>query len=306
MIEIQNFTKRYGKKVAVDDLTCTVKPGQVTGFLGPNGAGKSTTMRSIIGLDTPTSGQITVNGQDYRKLAAPISEVGALLDAKSAHPGRSAFNHLTAIARTHGIGRQRVEEVIDLVGLSQVAKKKAGAFSLGMGQRLGIAVALLGNPQTLILDEPVNGLDPDGVKWMRNLLRRLADEGRTVFLSSHLMSELSLIADHIIVIGQGKLLADSSMSEFINRGSSNTVRVVSPDAAALKGSLQGPDVTISESDANTLSITGIEPEVVGRAAAAGGYVLHELTTEKSSLEDVFMDLTAGAVEYRPTEAKQGA
>ncbi|MFC4337143.1 ABC transporter ATP-binding protein [Salininema proteolyticum] len=301
MIEIQNFTKRYGKKTAVDNLTATVKPGQVTGFLGPNGAGKSTTMRSIIGLDTPTSGSVTVDGQDYRDFRAPLTEVGALLDAKAAHPGRSAYSHLMSIARTHGIGRDRVDEVIDLVGLTAVAKKRAGGFSLGMGQRLGIAVALLGDPKTLILDEPVNGLDPEGVKWMRELLRGLADQGRTIFLSSHLMSELSLIADHIIVIGQGRLLADASVNEFLDQGA-NAVRVVSPDAQRLKSALQGPDVTVTEVDKETLSITGLDAPVVGRAAAANGLVLHELSTEKSSLEEVFMNLTAGTVEYKSQDA----
>src|SRR3954471_15837439 len=234
MIDAHNLTKRYGEKTAVDDLTFQVKPGIVTGFLGPNGSGKSTTMRLILGLDAPTSGGVTVNGKHYRDHVAPLHEVGALLEARSVHTGRSAFNHLLALAQTHGISKQRVAELIDLVGLHDVARKRAGKFSLGMGQRLGIATALIGDPSTLLLDEPANGLDPEGVHWMRNLLKGLAAEGRTVFVSSHLMSEMALTADHLIVIGRGKVIADMSVQEFVQRASSNVVRVRSPQAAKLR------------------------------------------------------------------------
>src|ERR1700710_1213612 len=230
MIEVEHVTKRYGDRIAVDDLTFQVKPGIVTGFLGPNGAGKSTTMRVILGLDAPTSGHVTVNGKAYRDLAAPLHEIGAMLEARAIHTGRSAYNHLLAMAQTHGIPRRRVDEVIDMVGLQSVARKRAGSFSLGMGQRLGIASALLGDPKTLILDEPVNGLDPDGVRWIRHLLRGLADQGHTVFLSSHLMSEMAMTADHVIIVGKGKLLRDMPMAEFIAESASPIVRVRSPEA----------------------------------------------------------------------------
>src|SRR5882757_11111442 len=223
MIEARAVTKRYGDKTAVDDLTFTVRPGVVTGFLGPNGAGKSTTMRMIVGLDAPTSGSVTVNGRHYAEHRAPLQEVGTLLEAKSIHPGRSAFNHLNSLALTHGIPRRRVEEVIEMTGLTKVARKAAGAFSLGMGQRLGIAAALLGDPQTVMLDEPVNGLDPEGIHWIRNLLKNLAAEGRTVFVSSHLMSEMALTADHLIVVGRGKLIADTGVEEFLRHASGNVV-----------------------------------------------------------------------------------
>src|SRR5579862_2197546 len=225
MIEAKGLTKRYGEKVAVDNLSFTVQPGVVTGFLGPNGSGKSTTMRLILGLDRATSGDVTVNGKHYRDHKAPLHEVGALLEARSVHPGRSAYYHLLSLAQTHGIGHKRVEELIDLVGLHDVARKRAGKFSLGMGQRLGIATALLGDPGTLLLDEPSNGLDPEGIHWMRNLLRGLAAEGRTVFVSSHLMSEMALTADHLIVIGRGRLIADTSVDEFVRQASGSVVRV---------------------------------------------------------------------------------
>ncbi len=301
MIEIEHLTKRYGRKTAVDDLTFTVKPGVVTGFLGPNGAGKSTTMRTIVGLDAPTAGTVRVNGKRYAQFRSPMTEVGALLEAKSVHAGRSAYKHLLALAHTHSVPKRRVREVIDTVGLSDVAGKRVGGFSLGMGQRLGIAVALLGDPAVLILDEPVNGLDPDGVRWIRELLKSLAAEGRTVFLSSHLMSELSQTADHLVVIGQGKLLADTTVDEFVNGRGDGKVRVVSPDAAALAERLQGPGITIASPKSGVLEIQGTEAAVVGTTAAAHGLVLHELSTQRASLEDVFMEITADAVEYQQTK-----
>ena len=241
MIEAHGLTKDYGEKRAVDELSFTVRPGIVTGFLGPNGSGKSTTMRLILGLDAPTAGTVTVNGKRYRDHAAPLHEVGALLEARSVHTGRSAYNHLLALAQTHGIPSGRVDELIDLVGLHEVARKRAGQFSLGMGQRLGIATALLGDPSTLLLDEPVNGLDPEGIHWIRNLLKSLAAEGRTVFVSSHLMAEMALTADHLIVIGRGRLIADTSVDEFVRRASGNVVRVRAPEATRLRELLLGPD-----------------------------------------------------------------
>ena len=301
MITAQNLTKRYGAKVAVDDLTFTVLPGIVTGFLGPNGAGKSTTMRMILGLDAPTSGSVTVNGKPFAEHARPLHEVGALLEARAIHTGRSARNHLLAMAATAGIGRARVEEVIDMVGLTDVAAKRAGAFSLGMGQRLGIASALLGDPRLLILDEPVNGLDPDGVRWIRTLLRRLADEGRTVFLSSHLMSEMALTADHVIVVGKGRLLRDQSMADFIAAASSDVVRVRSPESDRLAQALAGPDVTVTRVADHTLEVTGHTSEQIGTLAAAGGLTLFELTTQSASLEEAYMALTEHSLDYRSTD-----
>ncbi len=300
MIIASNLTKRYGDKLAVDNLSFTVRPGIVTGFLGPNGAGKSTTMRMILGLDAPTSGTVTVNGKPFAQHARPIHEVGALLEARAIHTGRSARNHLLAMAATAGIGSQRVEQVIDMVGLTDVAAKRAGAFSLGMGQRLGIASALLGDPQMLILDEPVNGLDPDGVRWIRTLLRRLADEGRTVFLSSHLMSEMALTADHVIVVGQGKLLRDQSMSDFIADASSDVVRVRSPQADRLAQALAGPDVTVTNVADQTLEVSGRTSEDIGTVAARAGVTLFELTTQSASLEEAYMALTENSLDYRST------
>ncbi|GAB3651359.1 ATP-binding cassette domain-containing protein [Glycomyces tarimensis] len=305
MIEIEHLTKRYGKKTAVDDLSFTVEPGAVTGFLGPNGSGKSTTMRAIVGLDAPTAGVARVNGKHYSQFRSPLTEVGALLEAKSVHAGRTAHKHLLALAQTHGIPKRRVTEVIDIVGLSDVAGKRVGGFSLGMGQRLGIAVALLGDPAVLILDEPVNGLDPDGVRWIRELLKRLAAEGRTVFLSSHLMSELSQTAEHLVVIGQGRLLAHTTVEDFVNGRGAGRVRVVSPDAAALAERLQGPGISIACPRSGVLEIEGTEAAAVGTTAAAHGIVLHELHTERGSLEDAFMELTADAVEYQQTQTKEG-
>jgi ABC-2 type transport system ATP-binding protein len=300
VIEAHNLSKSYGDKSAVSDLTFTVRPGIVTGFLGPNGSGKSTTMRLILGLDRPSAGTVTVNGKPYREHAAPLAEVGALLEARSVHTGRSAHNHLLALAQTHGISRRRVEELIDMVGLREVAKKRAGQFSLGMGQRLGIASALLGDPQTLLLDEPVNGLDPEGIHWVRNLLKNLAAQGRTVFVSSHLMSEMALTADHLIIIGRGRLIADLSVDEFVRQASSNLVRVRSPQATQLRDVLAGPLVTVSESEDGVIEVGGLTASQIGEAAAANGLILHELTPLQASLEEAFMDLTRDEVEFHAT------
>jgi ABC-2 type transport system ATP-binding protein len=298
MIEAHNLTKRYGDKTAVDDLTFTVKPGIVTGFLGPNGSGKSTTMRLILGLDGPSGGEVTVDGRAYRDFPAPLHEVGVLLEARSVHTGRSAYHHLLALAQTHGIPRSRIRELISLVGLDEVARKRAGQFSLGMGQRLGIAAALLGDPEVLILDEPINGLDPEGIRWIRDLLKGLAAEGRTVFLSSHLMSEMSLTADHLIIIGRGRLIRDVGLAEFVDERSANVVRVRSPEASALREVILGPDVRVSSEEPGVLEVQGLSAEQIGDAAARNGLVLHELTPEKTSLEDAFMELTREETEYR--------
>ncbi|MFJ4848571.1 MULTISPECIES: ATP-binding cassette domain-containing protein [unclassified Streptomyces] len=298
MIEAHQLTKRYGEKTAVDALDFTVRPGTVTGFLGPNGAGKSTTMRMIVGLDAPTSGSVQVNGRRYAGHAAPLQEVGALLEAKSIHPGRSAFNHLMAQAHTHGIPRSRVEEVIELTGLQSVARKRAGAFSLGMGQRLGIAAALLGDPATVMLDEPVNGLDPEGVLWIRNLLTGLAAEGRTVFVSSHLMSEVALVADHLIIVGRGRLLADTTVRELVRQAGGDVVKVATGDPARLREVLAGPGVEITgRSGSEELLVTGLSARAIGLRAAGHGIALFELAPRTISLEEAFMDLTKDAVEY---------
>jgi ABC-2 type transport system ATP-binding protein len=298
MIEANGLTKDYGKKRAVDGLTFTVKPGVVTGFLGPNGSGKSTTMRLILELDRPSAGDVRVNGKHYRDHAAPLHEVGALLEARSVHTGRSAYNHLLALAQTHGISRKRVEELVDLVGLREVAKKRAGQFSLGMGQRLGIAAALLGDPQTVMLDEPVNGLDPEGIHWIRNLLKDLASEGRTVFVSSHLMSEMALTAEHLIVVGRGRLIADTTTQEFLEQASGNVVRVRTPQADALRGHLIGPEVTIDAVDPSVLEVHGLTAQQIGEVAARHNVVLHELTPQQVSLEEAFMDLTRDDIEFK--------
>ena len=298
MIEAHGLTKHYGDKTAVDGLTFTVRPGVVTGFLGPNGAGKSTTMRLILGLDAPTSGSVTVNGKPYQQHAAPLREVGALLDARSVHPGRSAYHHLLALAQTCGIRRSRVDEVIDAVGLGEVARRRAGGFSLGMGQRLGIAAALLGDPATVILDEPVNGLDTEGIRWIRSLLRGLAAEGRTVFVSSHLMSEMALTAQHLIVIGRGRLIADTGMEEFIAAAAPGTVQVRSTDPDALAALLRSREVAVSGADDGALTVSGLSTDQVGRLAGAAGITLLELTARQASLEEAFMDLTRDAVEFR--------
>jgi ABC-2 type transport system ATP-binding protein len=297
MIEAHGLTKRYGEKTAVHDLSFTVRPGIVTGFLGPNGAGKSTTMRMILGLDAPTSGSVLVNGRRYADHAAPLREVGALLEAKAIHTGRSARNHLLALAATTGISRRRVDDVIDLVGLRDVASKRAGGFSLGMGQRLGIASALLGDPGTLVLDEPVNGLDPEGILWIRNLLKSLAAEGRTVFVSSHLMSEMALTAEQLIIIGRGRLIADVSVADFLT-SSQLTVRVRSPHASRLRDLVAGPDVTVTTDESGVLEIGGLDSEEIGRIAAENTITLYELTPHRASLEDAFMDLTRDDVEYQ--------
>ena len=297
MIEATELTKRYGAKTAVDGLSFTVRPGVVTGFLGPNGAGKSTTMRMVLGLDAPTAGDVTVDGRRYRDLPAPLHKVGALLEARAIHTGRSAANHLLALAQTHGIPRRRVDEVIDLVGLRPVARKRAGTFSLGMGQRLGIASALPGDPETLVLDEPVNGLDPEGIHWVRNLLRGLAAEGRTVFVSSHLMSEMALTADHLIVVGRGRLLADTAMDAFIAQASPALVRVRSPHATELRELLLGDGVTVRSDGPGVLEVAGLATEEIGERAAAEGLTLHELSSHQASLEEAFMEMTRDSVEY---------
>ena len=298
MIEARNLTKRYGNKLAVSDVSFTVKPGIVTGFLGPNGAGKSTTMRLIVGLDAPTGGEVRVNGRRYADFRAPLHEVGLLLEARSVQGGRSAYNHLMALAQTHGIGRARVKQLIDLVGLAEVENKRAGGFSLGMGQRLGIAAALLADPSVLILDEPINGLDPEGIRWTRDLLTHLADEGRTVVLSSHLMSEVQLTAEHLIVIGRGQLIADLPLGEFVRRHSRQSVRVRSPHADELVRILRGADVAVEPIGPGQIDVHGMSAEQIGVIAAERQIVLYELTPHHASLEQAYMDLTRDEAEYR--------
>jgi ABC-2 type transport system ATP-binding protein len=297
MIEASALTKRYGERLAVDGLSFTVQPGVVTGFLGPNGAGKSTTMRLLLGLDRPTSGTATINGRSYEQLTAPLCEVGALLEARAIHTGRSARDHLLALAATHGIGRRRVDEVLDIVGLTQVAGKRAGGFSLGMGQRLGIASALLGDPHTLILDEPVNGLDPEGIRWIRTLLRALAAEGRTVFVSSHLMSEMAQTATHLIVVGQGRLIADASVAEFTAASGRAVVRVRTEEAPRLRDLLAADGVSVTGTERDLLTVTGLSSAEIGKIAAQARIALVELTPQQTSLEEAFMELTRDAVEF---------
>jgi ABC-2 type transport system ATP-binding protein len=297
MIVVENLTKKFGDVTAVNNISFEVQPGVVTGFLGPNGAGKSTTMRMILGLDKATSGRALVNGIEYRKATAPISELGALLEAKSVDKGRSARNHLLALGATVGISKSRVNELLEMVGLTDVAKKSAGAFSLGMGQRLGIATALLADPKVVMLDEPVNGLDPDGILWIRNLLRELANDGRTVFLSSHLMSEMEMTADHLIVIGRGEIIQDTSMEEFIASAGIGSVRVVAPDAGRLVEALKSAQIAVELGENNELMVTGSTSEVVGELAARNQIVLHELTPIAPSLEEAFMMLTRDSVEF---------
>ncbi|WP_375407210.1 ABC transporter ATP-binding protein [uncultured Amnibacterium sp.] len=301
MIEASGLVKRYGARTAVAGIDFEVKPGVVTGFLGPNGAGKSTTMRMIVGLDAPTAGTVTVNGRPYRDHGAPLHEVGALLEARAAHRGRTARNHLRVLAATHGIPTRRVQEVVDLAGLGEVADKRVGGFSLGMGQRLGIAAALLGDPATLILDEPVNGLDPDGVRWVRTCVRELAGEGRTVLLSSHLMSEMAQTADHVIVLGRGRVLADMPIGDLIAGGGSR-VTVTSPRGTELAALLRSRGATTTPGTGDRFDVTGLGAADVGDAAAAAGIALHELTTVGSSLEEVYMSMTADDVEYRSAAA----
>ena len=298
MIEATGLTKHYGNKVAVDDLSFTVLPGRVTGFLGPNGAGKSTTMRMIVGLDAPTSGTVTVNGRPFAEHPRPLQQVGALLEARSIHSGRTARNHLVTLAKTTGIGRARIDEVLAMVGLTEVADRRVGSFSLGMGQRLGMASALLADPETVMLDEPVNGLDPDGVRWIRTLLRRLADEGRTVFLSSHLMSEMALTADHVIVVGRGRLLRDQPMAELIASASTDVVRVRSPQASQLAGLLVDRGAKVDHVGHDTLEVHGLTSEEIGTQAAAAGATLYELATQSASLEEAYMALTEDSTDYR--------
>jgi ABC-2 type transport system ATP-binding protein len=297
MIEANTLTKHFGDTVAVDGLSFTVRPGQVTGFLGPNGAGKSTTMRMIIGLDRPTGGDALVNGRRYADHRAPLREVGALLEARSIHRGRSARSHLIALAQTHGIPAARVDEVLDLVGLAPVAGRRAGGFSLGMGQRLGIAAALIGDPAAVVLDEPVNGLDPDGVLWVRTLLKQLAAEGRTVLVSSHLMSEMAVTAEHLVIIGRGRLLADTTIDELIARVGIGRVLVRSPRGTELRDLLVRRGATVTSDEPGRLDIAGATAEEIGDIALEHGIAIHELVPQRASLEEAYMDLTRGAVEY---------
>lgn len=305
MITAESLTKRYRNKTAVDDIDFTVEPGLVTGFLGPNGAGKSTTMRMIVGLDRPTSGAALVNGRPYAEHRAPLREVGVLLDAKAAHRGRTAYAHLRSIAATHGIGRGRVRDVIGMAGLDSVAGKRVGGFSLGMGQRLGIAAALLGDPATIILDEPVNGLDPEGVLWVRTLMRTLANEGRTVLLSSHLMSEMAQTADRLIVIGRGRILADGPIGAVVAGATRSVVRVRTRDPQKLTAILSGSAVSVSLQPDAALEIVGFTAEQVAVVAADAGIVLHEVATRTGTLEEAYLALTAEQVEYRSAQAPSG-
>ena len=306
MIEALNLSKRYGSVAAVQDLTFTVAPGQVTGFLGPNGSGKSTTMRMIVGLDQPTSGRVQVGGRSYGQLRFPLHEVGALLDAGAVHPGRSARNHLLWLADSNAIHRSRVDEVLGIVGLTEVAHRRVGQFSLGMGQRLGIAAALLGDPNTLIFDEPINGLDPEGILWVRQLLRKLADEGRTVLVSSHLMSEMALTADHLIIIGRGQLLASGSVADFIEHSSGHHVHAVSPDTEVLRQLLTDKGAHVTDDGPDGLAISGLETRDVGILAAAAGLTLYELSTQRASLEAAFLELTHEHTDFQvPTDQSEG-
>ncbi len=302
MIEVRNLSKRYGDKLAVDGLDFVVQPGVVTGFLGPNGAGKSTTMRLIAGLDEPSAGSARVNGKDYRSAVAPMAELGLLLEARAMHTGRSARNHLLAMAQTNGISRRRVDEVIDMVGLREVAGKRVGGFSLGMGQRLGVASALLGDPKAVVLDEPVNGLDPEGVRWIRNPLKALAADGRTVFVSSHLMSEMAQTATRLIVVGRGRLIADTTVEEFVARASGSSVTVRTPEASRLRDLLLGPDVTITSDRADVLHVQGLDAEQIGTVAWRARLPVFELALQQASLEQAFMELTQDSVEYRSADA----
>ena len=298
MIEARGLTKRFGDKLAVDQLSFTVEPGRITGFLGPNGAGKTTTMRLILGLDHPTGGSVTVNGREFPRSASPMREVGALLDAKAMHGGRSAHNHLLCLAQTNGLPRRRVGEVLDLVGLTEVAGKRSKGFSLGMGQRLGIAAALLGDPAILMFDEPVNGLDPEGIMWIRTLMKQLAGEGRTVFVSSHLMSEMENTADHLIVIGRGRLIADCSVAEFIERNSVQTVRVRTPQPDPLVAAVRRAGGAVVAAAGDAIMVHGLAPDKVGDLAYESGVRLHELALTQASLEEAYMEQTAASVEFR--------
>ncbi|MDP9867038.1 MULTISPECIES: ATP-binding cassette domain-containing protein [Streptosporangium] len=303
MISLRGLSKRYGDRTAVDDLSLELRPGTVTGFLGPNGAGKSTTMRMILGLDRPTAGVALVGGLPYHEIRDPLRTVGALLDARAVHPGRSGRAHLLALARSNGIARSRVEEVLETVGMAGAAGRRAGALSLGMSQRLGIAAALLGDPEVLMFDEPVNGLDPDGVRWIRHLMRSLADEGRTVFVSSHLMSEMQLTADHLVVIGRGRLIMDAPLAEVIARSSLTAVVVRSPHAGDLSVRLSAAGITVERRGENELVATGTGLEQVGDLAHEAGIRLHELSAREASLEQAYEELTAGSVEYGAPRAR---
>jgi ABC-2 type transport system ATP-binding protein len=305
MIEATGLSKRYGPTLAVDDLSFTVPPGQVTGFLGPNGAGKSTTMRLILGLDAPTSGSVTVNGRPYAAYRRPLFEVGALLEAKAFHGGRSAYNHLLCLALSNGIGRARADQVLELVGLSRVARKRAGGFSLGMAQRLGIAAALLGDPAVLMFDEPVNGLDPEGVLWVRNLLKSLAAQGRTVFVSSHLMSEMAITADRLIIIARGRLIAQTTIEDFLSNGSGNFVRVRSPQSDSLAPLLEARGAAVVRQADGALRVTGASTDAVGELARANGFTLQELSAHQASLEERYMELTRDFADYRTAEGALG-
>ncbi len=305
MIEVRGLSKRYGDKIAVNNLSFSVAPGKVTGFLGPNGAGKTTTMRLILGLDYPEAGDVTIAGKHYADLAYPMREVGALIDAKAVHGGRSAYNHLLCLAQTNNLPKRRVREVLELVGLTEVARKRAKGFSLGMSQRLGIAGTLLGDPALLMFDEPVNGLDPEGILWIRNLMKALASEGRTVFVSSHLMSEMEHTADHLIVIGRGQLLADCTMEEFIARSSGQTVQVATPQPELLAKAVAEAGGTAIPGGDGTLTVSGLIAPQVGDIAFEHGVRLHELTVVRASLEAAFMELTADSVEYRAAGDQQG-
>ena len=302
MIEAHSLTKRYGDKVAVDHLSFRVEPGRITGFLGPNGAGKTTTMRLILGLDRPTDGTVTVHGKDFRELAQPMREVGALLDAKAVHGGRSAYSHLLCLAQTNNLPARRVGEVLELVGLSEVARKRSKGFSLGMGQRLGIAAALLGDPAILMFDEPVNGLDPEGILWIRNLMKALAAEGRTIFVSSHLMSEMENTADHLLVIGRGRLIADCTVAEFIARNSVQTVRVRTPQPDVLASAVRLAGGSVLDGTDGALLVQGLPAPHVGDLAFEQGIRLHELAPAHASLEEAFMELTASSVEFHASVA----
>ena len=306
MIEARNLTKAYGATLAVDDLSFDVQPGSVTGFLGPNGAGKTTTMRMIVGLDRPTRGSVTIDGRSYKDLPVPLQEVGALLDAKAFNGGRSGYHHLLCLAQADGIPKRRVDEVLAIVGMESAAKRRAKAFSLGMGQRLGIAAALLGDPRILIFDEPVNGLDPEGIAWVRRLMRDLASAGRTVFVSSHLMSEMALTADRVVVIGRGRLIRDESMSSFIDSSSAQSVLVRSPEAARLAGLVRDEGATVRSDESGALAIVGVDAARVGEIAAAAGIVLHELAPQRASLEEAFMELTSQSVEFHASASADPA
>jgi ABC-2 type transport system ATP-binding protein len=305
MIEAIGLTKRYGATLAVDDLSFTVPPGQVTGFLGPNGAGKSTTMRMILGLDAPTSGSVTVNGRRYADYRRPLFEVGALLEARAIHGGRSAYNHLRCLALSNGIGRARVDAVLDQVGLRSVAHRRAGGFSLGMAQRLGIAAALLGDPRVLIFDEPVNGLDPEGIMWVRNLLRSLAAEDRTVLLASHLMSEMTITADRLIIIGRGRLIAETTVAGVRRNGSGSYVRVRSPDAGALGALLEAQGAAVIRQADDTLRVTGAGCDVIGELASANRWTLQELSEQQASLEQAYLELTRESVDFHAAAGSAG-